>query len=802
MQRRNTPKAETRGLDPPAYDSSLLPRREMKPSKYFNPNGGIFARQINSFIASNKVAETVANFVLGPCHDFLHARTGVQGCRLAGIIRVCYASLYFYSIFLMTIQMPTLFDPRKGLMPYSISSEGVDDYAYSVFEYAPESSLVMYAMFLLGLSSGVLLLLGIQPRWGAVGCYFFLHNLRAHNSLVWDHEFHMNRMWAFFLIFLPLDHITIRDGFGGLYPRVRQLLNLPPDLRQQQALNLSTSWPMWPFRFWQVYTCLIYMGAAFGKFNSSTWKRGDALAWCWYDEGLGRFYPDFVIELLYNRMLPIKLQTWLSLLIEMLCFVTIWPLKTRKITFVAIVFLHIGIELALLMHIFEYLSVLGWVCFFAYPNDGKSNDESILGNKNDNAMKTAAYNLGWERKKMVETAFAVSILYLLIFNTFPAEEAEELMPAPLAYLVWKFAYPPLYVKQNLQVFIETTGLYSGPYILFNGKPPHSQARLTAVVRFSDGREPFLFQESEWADASYTQREIDYWYDTFEYYLLREDSNTDSIPYYVTFSVGLAERYSNGKINREYGEITIDTDNTVESVSIVVHKRNGSEKPPSPNMSGFASIPREWSYESECRYVFSPDQLQLDGQKRILDMKSLWDYDDDEKLFVQNGCVNYNEADEVLHRKGQYGEPSPDTGDDEGDDGSRSEEEEEEPDLVNKQGQYRPLRNQGGNDEEGGSNEEEGKEGSDDEEGERENESSGDEEGEQGKEGSDDEGERGEEGSGDEEGEQGKEGSGDEEGERGKEGSDDEEAGERGKEGSDDEEAGERGKEGSDDRDGQ
>eukprot|EP00536_Pseudo-nitzschia_multiseries_P005975 jgi/Psemu1/254969/estExt_Genewise1Plus.C_1210137 len=703
MYRRSTPKAENRGRDPPGSDSdpptydesSLLPivtpTSKPKPSKEVKPNGGKLSRRLNNFVKSNKMGETAAKFVRGPCHDFLHARTGVKGCRLAGIIRVCYASLYLYSIFLMTIQMPTLFDPRKGLLPYSITSEGVDDYAYSVFEFAPHSSLLVYAVFLLGLSSGVLLLLGIEPRWGAAGCYFFLHNLRSHNALIWDHEFHMNRTWAFFLILLPLDHITIRDGFGGLYPLVRQRLNLPPNRcqvqQQQQSLNLSTSWPMWPFRFWQVYTCMVYMGAALGKFNSETWRRGDALSWCWYDEGLGRFYPEFVIDLLYNRMLPIKLQTWLSLIIEMLCFITIWPLKTRKITFIAIVILHIGIELAMVMHIFEYLSVLGWVCFFAYPNDGKGNSADAFDiKKNDKPITTAPNTSGWRRKKTIETVFAVSMLYLLVFNTFPSQQAQKLMPAPLHYLVWKFVYPPHPVRQILKKILETTGLYSGPYILFDGKPPHFQARLTAVIRFSDGKDPVLFLEEDWAQTSYVQREIDYWYDTYEYYLLQEGVSVDAIPYYTAFSVYLAEAYGNGKIDREYDEITISPGNNVESVSIQIHNRRGSETPPSPDLGGFEPIPREWTYMSQCRYVFTPgdELLESKGQKRTLKLSTFWDYDDEEVIVVQNGCARYNKADETLHRKGQFGVSSggdDDEGEDGGNEGSDKEgDPDEEPDV--------------------------------------------------------------------------------------------------------------------------
>jgi len=414
---------------------------------------------------------------------------------------------------------------------------------------------------------------------------------------------------------------------------------------------------MWPVRIWQLYTCMIYIGAGLGKLNTQPWRQGNALSWCWYDEGIGRFYPDFVTEILYNRMLPIKIQTWLSLVIELLCVVTIWPMKTRRITFIVIVFLHIGIELCLLMHIFEYLSVLGWVCFFVYPNDGKSKSESccmLENGKRDRANRTASASssfLGSKRKKVIETIVAISLLYLLIHNIFPSTEMEKLMPHFLFKFIFIFVYPPRRVRNKLEKLTATIGIDAGPYILFAGIPPHSQRRLTAVIRFNDGKDPILWENTDWGTSSYLQREIDYWFDTYLYYLGQTGEN--DIPYYAAFSIHIAELYSEKKINREYSKVTIELDNTVESVSIQMHQRIGNG-PPSPGLGNFESIPRTWTYFSECLYVFTPNEYTLDDQKGYLDMKS-------DKLRVKKGCLNrYNLADEVLHRKGNYNEGGDDT----------------------------------------------------------------------------------------------------------------------------------------------
>lgn len=649
---RRTP-AKNRGADPPArFSDSTVELGNGHSDKYTKP------RRVHKR-SQHPIVKLIKKKPAQMANDFLNARTGVQGCFVAGVIRCTYASLYLYSIILLAIQVPTLFDPRKGLMPYTITGESddEDDYDYSIFEFAPKSSLLMYAMFLLGITSGFFLLLGIEPRKGAIGAYFFLCNMQHHNDQIFDHEFYMSKMWAFFLILLPLDHFTIYDDFGGYFSILRKRLNLV--VPQQSRRNQSTSWAMWPFRLWQVYTCMVYMGAGFAKLNTEEWTSGKALSWFWYDEGVGRLYPAFVVDLLFNRLISIKLQTWLFLLIENICFITIWPLKTRKITFAAVVLLHIGIELALVMHVFEYLSVLGWVCFFVYPNDGKSTTETLIKNKKiDGGKWTPANAFGSKKSKTIEVAVAASLLYLLIYDIFPREEAEQLMPTPLAYFAFFFVYPPAFVNTKLDALTHLIGINSGPYLLFQGKPSHLQTRMTAVIRFNDGKEPILHEDVDWSTSSFLRREINYWYDTYTYYLYEDVADPDEIPYYAALSVHLAELYGKGGINRQYDEFTIDPNNTIESVSIKVHRRGGSELPAPPGWGLFSSIPREWSYASLCQFVFTPQVVQLDYQKTVgvtLPMKQLWDNSDDVDFDIQNGCVNYNSEDEELHRQGQYGE---------------------------------------------------------------------------------------------------------------------------------------------------
>ena len=198
---------------------------------------------------------------------FLHSRTGVAGCRLSGWIRFLYAMIFLYSRTLLAMELPFLFDPQTGVMPYrAMQSQREDGTDWTIFAWYPDSRLVLYGMYYVGLLNGWLLLLGIYPRLQLVGIFLFLINLHNHSNILWDNQEAMLRLWSFFLIFMPLDHITWYDGFGGWVTTLRTMVKnhlggttttsptssttrTTTDSSSNEQLQQSQSWPLWPFPF-------------------------------------------------------------------------------------------------------------------------------------------------------------------------------------------------------------------------------------------------------------------------------------------------------------------------------------------------------------------------------------------------------------------------------------------------------------------------------------------------------------------------------------------------------------------------
>lgn len=105
-----------------------------------------------------------------------------------------------------------------------------------------------------------LLLLGIAPRLMVVLHHICLLTFHHHNGIMWDGEDAMFRVWNALFLFLPLHRVTIYEWMGGLTKEQKEM-----------------TWPMWPFRLWQIEICYIYLGAGFGKLSSERWQNGTAM---------------------------------------------------------------------------------------------------------------------------------------------------------------------------------------------------------------------------------------------------------------------------------------------------------------------------------------------------------------------------------------------------------------------------------------------------------------------------------------------------------------------------------------------
>jgi hypothetical protein len=134
--------------------------------------------------------------------------------------------------------------------------------------YLPESfyPTLAWSFYYIGLFHMLLLIAGVAPKLQLIGIHFNLISLHFYTPLLWDGEDVMLKVWNFLFLFLPLHHVTIYDCFSTSRSKKRM-----------DSTGSAESWPMWPFRLFQLEVCFIYLGAGFGKLASPHWRSGNAL---------------------------------------------------------------------------------------------------------------------------------------------------------------------------------------------------------------------------------------------------------------------------------------------------------------------------------------------------------------------------------------------------------------------------------------------------------------------------------------------------------------------------------------------
>ena len=288
----------------------------------------------------------------------MNVRMGRDGCRTAGWIRIGFATLAIVDRLLLHLDLDYFLSPKNGLLPIDQDEEGLFG-LLSLLRYVGDSDTILWSMHYLGLINALLLLLGIAPRLNAFALFI--------NKCSFDHAHWMlpdgidtglntmARLFNFHLLFLPLHHITIYDGFGR---------------KEKPANAQDDTWPMWTVWLWQWQTVLIFFGAMMCKFDGDHWTNGTAMYYIMHctDECIGFFNPD----ILFNRALPSKLVTWSALCIEVLSPVTIWFCGLpRNLTLVAVTMFLFGMDISMTMHTFEWYGVLGWYLFLIQKKQEK-----------------------------------------------------------------------------------------------------------------------------------------------------------------------------------------------------------------------------------------------------------------------------------------------------------------------------------------------------------------------------------------------------------------------------------------------
>jgi Vitamin K-dependent gamma-carboxylase len=290
--------------------------------------------------------------------SFFHSRTGQDGCKWAGIIRIAYAITALGNVILMGLDYDLFFLPSSTYIPINEGRLTIDQDTWTIFQFLPQTDTVYWIAYWLHFSHIVLLGLGVFSRFQAAFCFFWTCMFRHHNNLIWDDEDTVFKQLAFYLVFFPLDNYTI---WTVLYP---------------DTSKPTKSWPMWPFRLMQIQMCLIYMSTGLLKWKGSDWLDGSAL---WYVVHLDDLYGNlFNPHWMFGYHSVLKILTWQTLVVEVGIPIFLWFDSTRSVSLIVALLFHLGLDLSMNLNFFHWIMPVGWLSFYIQPvKEAEKNTSSL-----------------------------------------------------------------------------------------------------------------------------------------------------------------------------------------------------------------------------------------------------------------------------------------------------------------------------------------------------------------------------------------------------------------------------------------
>ncbi len=277
----------------------------------------------------------------------------VGDARICAVLRIGFGLLLIPYLWVLGLDLFVFFG-ENGVLPYEISTRVLDPDASSVLRWLAPGDGALSVCYVVFWLNAVLLLFGVGSRFQAFAVFFWLLAFQHRNALILDGEDVLARWIAFTLIWMPCgEHWSVdawRCRLKGIFPRERCLLGL---------------------KLLQVEMTLIYASTALLKLDGVEWLNGHAVIYAVQLTDLfGRFpLPAFFLQSAGCLMAV----TWIVLCIE--CFLPwgLWFKETRKWAILLGVGLHLSLDYAMNLFLFQWFMILGLMSFLHFcPSTCKS----------------------------------------------------------------------------------------------------------------------------------------------------------------------------------------------------------------------------------------------------------------------------------------------------------------------------------------------------------------------------------------------------------------------------------------------
>jgi hypothetical protein len=160
-------------------------------------------------------------------------------------------------------------------------------------------------------------------------------------------------------IFLKLVSIFLTFSHAGDALSVDQILK-----RRAGAANDQALYSPWGQRMIQVQVAIVYLASFLCKISGKQWLDGTAVYYATRLDDMLRFPAPFI----FDNIWCCKLLSWYTLVIEFGMWALVWFKRVRYFFLAGVLVLHLGIEMAINLPIFEWAFIAALVTFVE-PDD-------------------------------------------------------------------------------------------------------------------------------------------------------------------------------------------------------------------------------------------------------------------------------------------------------------------------------------------------------------------------------------------------------------------------------------------------
>lgn len=204
----------------------------------------------------------------------------------------------------------------------------------------PAGDSWILGFLLFHLLAAIALTLGLFTRTSAAAVFVTLVSLHHRNMFILNSGDTFIRVTCFLLIF---SHAGATYSLDRFWRRGNDERKVSP----------------WAQRMIQIQVSMVYLFTVLAKLRGDSWRDGTAIYYATRLEEFQRFPVPWVFE----NLAIMKLLTWSTLAVELSMATLVWIPRLRPYVLLSVLFLHLGIEYAMNIPLFEWVMVSALILF-------------------------------------------------------------------------------------------------------------------------------------------------------------------------------------------------------------------------------------------------------------------------------------------------------------------------------------------------------------------------------------------------------------------------------------------------------